>query len=540
MASALQAPPAGADEPEDYESWYREPIPIAQRGDRSALVTAAARMGTTLELPTLSVTDWSPEAVIAALRDADGGSMQRPADLVEAMFGDDRVQGVLSTRTLGLLGLPLQYFGDPAMVDELRGTEALGGAPGVPGDFAKMFPVAELAKLAMWGILLGVGLAERLPDGDRALGERATPRLRIWHPRWLRHDWSSDTWSLSTANGEIELDLTSGRWILYLPYGAHRPWAYGAWRAIALPWVLKQYALRDRARHSEVLGSAARVGTAPAGATEKQRRSWLSDIKRMARDHAAVMPAGYDIKMVEASATARGEIYTTAIEWADRAIAITIAGQFVTTEGTKGFSNGEIHAQIRFDLIQFTAESLSECLYQGGLIHWANDNHGTRAAPFVRWDCTPPEDKQALAVAYGALGDAIVKLDASLASSGKRVDAIAIVQKFGIPILDLASALPAPAPAPSPASKLLPEPAALGDSPEGDPPADDAAKLLAEKMTEHKVPRCEHGALNRCLKCGIERVRDFEPGRNGQPPTWHVAWRPIAKAPPAPALPEAA
>lgn len=533
--SALGGTAAAADSGDDYEAWYREPIPIAQRGDRSALVSAAARNGVTMELPTLSVTDWSPESVIAALREADGGMMIRPADLVEAMFGDDRVQGVLSTRTLGLLGLPLQYFGEPGMVAELRGTEALGGAPGVPGDFSRMYPVAELAKLAMWGILLGLGLGERVPDEERAIGERSAPRLKIWHPRWLRYQWFDDTWWLTTKEGEIQLDLTSGRWILYLPYGAHRPWAYGAWRAIALPWILKQFALRDRARHSEVLGSAARVGTAPAGATEQQRRSWLADIKRMARDHAAVMPAGYTISMVEASATARGEIYTTSIEWADRAIAITIAGQFVTTEGTKGFSNGEIHAQIRYDLIQFTAESLSECLYRNGLIFWAIDNHGTTAAPFVRWDCTPPEDKQALATAYGALGDAIQKLDTALAASAKRVDAVAIVSKFGIPIMDLAT------PAAAPAPKVLPEGAALTDSPDTDPPADDAAKLLAESMTEHQIPRCEHGSVNRCRLCGIERTRSFTPGTKGSPPTWHVAWRPIAKPPAAAAvLPEAA
>jgi hypothetical protein len=414
------------------------------------MVTTAYRAGTIVELPTISVTEWTPEGVIGALKDADGGLMRRPADLVEAMFGDDRVQGVLSTRTLGLLGLPLQFFGDPAMVAELRGTEALGGAPGVPGDFARMFPTNELAKLAMWGILLGVGLGERVPDADRMVGERAVPALRIWHPRWLRYQWSDDTWHLTTRDGEIELDLSSGRWILYLPYGAHRPWAYGAWRAIALAWVLKQYSLRDRARHSEVLGSAARVGMAPQGSSEKQRRGWLGEIRRMARDHAMVLPPGYDIKMVEASATARGEIYSTQIEWADRAIAITLAGQAVTTEGTSGFSNGNIHNDIRLDLIQFTAESLSDCLYAGGLVWWANDNHGTTAAPFVRWDCSPPEDKQALATAYTQLGAAITSLDQALTPSGKRVDAVALCNKFGLPLLS-STAPPAQSDTPSPA-----------------------------------------------------------------------------------------
>jgi Protein of unknown function (DUF935) len=462
-ATAALRDTSGTDESEvddvAYEAWFRAPIPIAARGDHAQLVTTAYRNGAIVELPTISTTEWSPESVVSALKEADGGLMLRPADLVEAMWGDDRVQGVLSTRTLGLLGLPLLYFGDDQMVGELRGVQALAGAPGVPGDFARMFPVAELAKLLTWGILLGVGLAERVPHDERPLGERSKPTLKIWHPRWLRYQWTDNTWHLTTRDKEIELDLTCGRWILYLPYGAHRPWAYGAWRAIALAWILKQYALRDRARHSEVLGSAARVGIAPAGANEKQRRSWLGEIRRMARDHAAVLPAGYDLKMVEANATARGEIYSTQIEWADRAIAITLAGQFVTTEGTKGFSNGDIHNQVRYDLIQFTAESLSDCLYNGGLISWANDNHGRSDAPFVRWDTSPPEDKQALATAYGGLGDAIAKLDAALEPTGKRVDSVALCNKFGLPLVDKAAptALPAPRPTPAPIDPDAPD-----------------------------------------------------------------------------------
>ncbi len=61
------------------------------------------------------------------------------------------------------------------------------------------------------------------------------------------------------------------------------------------------------------------------------------------------------------------------------------------------------------------------------------------------------------------------------------------------------------------------------------PPSDESAMTLAAKMTAHKVERCEHGSVNRCRLCGIERVRDFEPGAEGEQPQWSVAWRPIAK-----------
>jgi len=66
-----------------------------------------------------------------------------------------------------------------------------------------------------------------------------------------------------------------------------------------------------------------------------------------------------------------------------------------------------------------------------------------------------------------------------------------------------------------------------GDGIPGEPPTDESASTLATKMTELAIPRCEHGAVNRCRLCGIERVRDVEMV-NGAP-VWKIAWRAIPK-----------
>ncbi len=390
--------------------------------------------GTIVQLPTRSVPEWTPATIRGALLDADSGTLARPADLVEAIMGDDRVQGVLSTLTHGLLGLPLSFEGGGARQRKaLEGQRGLEGKTAVPGDWYTMFPEAQLAQLMAWGILLGVGIGERVPR-PRGLEEREVPELRVWHPRWLRQDVMTERWYLTTSAGEIEITPGDGRWILYLPYGGTRPWTMGAWRPLSFAWILKQFALHDRARHSEVQGSAARVGIAPAGASPAGRKQWLRDIRAMGRDNAMVLPFGYDYKVVEATGRTH-EIYGAQIEWADRAIAITIAGQFVTTEGTKGFSNGNIHAEIKHDKIKFAAETLSTQLRAQGVIPWSIANFETADAPWPRWDTNPPVDKLEIANAMAALGNAIAVLNAALASEGQRADAVALAAQFGIPLL---------------------------------------------------------------------------------------------------------
>lgn len=77
----------------------------------------------------------------------------------------------------------------------------------------------------------------------------------------------------------------------------------------------------------------------------------------------------------------------------------------------------------------------------------------------------------------------------------------------------------------------LPAPASMGDAARNnepdDPPSNADAVRLAAEMTQHKVERCAHDRPNRCLICGVERVRGVLPGEDGQPHGWKVEWKAI-------------
>lgn len=382
--------------------------------------------------PTL--TGWTPDKVIAAGASADNGSLQQAADLVEAMFADDRISGVLKTRTHGLLGLPMKFTGgDPAALELLEGKDDQ------PGEWWKMHDEAELVKLLSWGITLGVGLAQRIPL-PRVVGQPHRYRIEVWSPRWLRYRGQSanntgtSAWSVLTENGEQPIVAGDGQWILFLPYGARRPWASGTWNELAIPWLLKRFSLEDRANHSETLGSAIWVGTASTGSTEKQRNRFLGQLRSLGKAAKLVLPNGWDMQLREATGKS-WEIYTEQIKWADAAISIALAGQIVTTEGTSGFSTGNIFDNIKGDFIRFDGSRLASTLREQSLEPWAMLNYGARdKAPWCEWKTTKPVDLAAMAASIGALGDSITKLDGALKSHGLQVDARALVDEHGIPV----------------------------------------------------------------------------------------------------------
>ena len=380
------------------------------------------------EMAVQSVLDWTPPRVRAALYGADAGVMADAADLCEAIMTDDRVAGVLSSRTLSLLGMPLVWEGAPQVLEALKGDGT------AHGDWWDLVPEEELAKLLNWGIVFGVGLGELVPT-KREDG-RIVPRLKVWHPRWLNYRTSTDEWRLSTSEGQVDIRPGDGKWLLFTPYGRSRPWALGAWRVLQWPWIVKRYATLDWQRQNETTGSPIRVGKAPEGSSRAAREGFRNDLKALGRDAAMVLPAGYDLELVESSSK-NWDTFQATIQWADAAFEVTLVGQVVTTEGSAGFSDGGIHQRTRIELLTFSGQTLSTAIRDQVLANWVRWNYPGAPVPWVSWDTTLPEDKSDKAETLLKLGDAITRLDAALSASGQRTNAVELAQAFGIPMVEL-------------------------------------------------------------------------------------------------------
>lgn len=97
--------------------------------------------GGRLAPPPQTVTRFILSDIEDAIHAAGNGNLQQAAQLARAIRRDGKTAGVLSTRTDGLVRLPIQITGREDMALDLAGDGKSKGA------FAQKFPIPELASL---------------------------------------------------------------------------------------------------------------------------------------------------------------------------------------------------------------------------------------------------------------------------------------------------------------------------------------------------------------------------------------------------------
>ncbi len=460
-------------------------------------------------LPTSSTTQWFQSDIEQAILQADSGDLTGAGSLWRSMRRDGAFAGLLSTRAGGLTRLPKIFRGTDNVLADLE--------PGADGDslFDRVFPPKELELLDADGIGLGVGVGEMLPFPGRE--EPIFVRL---DPQFLRYRWTDDRWYYASVGGLLPITPGDGRWVLHMPGGYMQPWNQGLWPSLGRAFVAKEHAYMYRENYSSKLANPARVAVSPQGASDEQKQSFFRRVMAWGINTVFGLPPGWDVRLIESNGVGY-DVYMQTIEGADKEFMIGLAGQIVTVTGGSGFANAAVFATIRSDLIQGDGDALALTISQQGLRPLVNRLYGSSARASVTWDTRPPADLKAEAEAISAASKAIEDACRVLEARGYEVDVRELVTRFKIP-----GGIRKQVEQQVNDGRVgkLPAPVAQNDA---EPDEPDHAAELAQKMTEHAVARCEHGASNRCRLCGVERVRDFAMGEDGAA-GWHVKWKPIA------------
>lgn len=376
---------------------------------------------------------WSPARVRAAMTQLQRGDFASAGALADALIADDRVQAALGTRINGVLSLPLAF---EAADDTPR---AQAAAEVLELDWWEIADEATLAEWMQYGLLLGASLAELVWDTS---GARSLPRLQVWHPSNVRR--KDDRWQVRQADERwTTITPGDGKWALLTPFGPRRTWPRALIRALAIPWLSKQFAVTDWNQYSEVHGSGTRIGRSPAAATAEERQRFRDDLANLGSDAAIVVPDGWNVELLEAK-VGSGEVFDKLISWADKAISISILGQNLTTDVEGGsLAAAEVHERVRYDLVQADTEVLATALHDEVVAWWAEFNLGSRElAPWPDWDAAPPSDELAVAGALSARADALLTLSTAQAQTGLPIDWAALAAQLRIPLIEGAPMAP--------------------------------------------------------------------------------------------------
>lgn len=384
------------------------------------------RYGGQLSLQPLTRTRWYIEHVEAAEWEADAGVLLEAGRLCRAMDRDGVLAGLLSTRAGGLVQLPQKFDGPSDMIEQLQ-----AGGIQARSQFAEMCPPTELEAFVSDFIKLHVAVAELVPvDG------RAYPVFVRQLPENLEFRWVENRWYFRSITGPIPITPGDGRWVLLLG-GRIAPWQRAPWRALGRAFVEKEHADMGRANWERGLANPARVGIAPASATDSQLQKWFKKVAAWGYNSVFALKPGWDVKLIEGKGEGAASFRDT-IKEKNEEFQFLLHGQIVTGTGGVGFANADVFDDVKADLIQRDGDAVAHCLSTQVLPMWVVSTYGEDRldeTPTFRWDTTPPSDLNAVASSMTSAATAVKTWTEALAasSSDREVDVEAFAAKYGIP-----------------------------------------------------------------------------------------------------------
>lgn len=376
------------------------------------------------------------------LRGHDFGVFRQSATLVNDLWRDPRIGAVMDTRLSAIMGAPSSFKPASKKTRARKVAELYGGADGTLGKWQSVMTPAVAKEIMLWGLTLGVGIGQII--WDRSEPGVWKPRVEAWTPHDLRWDFVRDTFVMQTKEGEVVLPRPDesphgdGQWVVWCPYGVRYGWRFALVRSLALLYIARRWNFRDWARYSERHGKAIIVGEVPSGADKTEKDEFYEDMQGINDEAVVIAPKnadgqGFGVSLVEATART-WETFQALKAAVDGDIAILVLGQNLTTEVSGGsLAAAKVQNLVRIDRALMDS-SIGPALSEQVVWHDVLFNIGEPEKLAPRWEINvgPEEDKAAEAAKILAIGTAVNALKAA----SNRVDIVALLERFGVPLLD--------------------------------------------------------------------------------------------------------
>ena len=530
----------------------------------------------------------TPATIEQVLREAEAGYMRDLTDLESETVGiDGHLFASVGKRFPAIASI--DYDVVPAQGPGIDPAKSMRAAELVRHGLAAIRNFRQALVDLSWGHFHGRSAVEKLwsyKPGDEL--KWRIDDLSWIHPRRLsfgpeRELRLVDSMAFTGYFKAVGFDLRSikHKWITFTPRLRNEYPEREGIGPICLYWAyFKRFSTRDRLILMEVFGKPWRIiewepGTRALAPDALDKAQETAD--KLGANASASMPIGAKLK-VEQPGDGAGEVHADVVQQANDEMSKIVNGQTRTTEakpGALGSSADETAAAEQDAILDADGWRLSEVVTEQIARDLVELNLG------VEWSMYTPQvllRTQRPIPRSTRIGNAErvlklgvpLKLEQIYEETGfeRPGDGDAIVQMVSAGDRDAwgnatsvtKTVITDPNKPPPPPPRLPPEAPGAGPSgtpPGGQPPAEadpaesdkasdeltastqsqtepTAAELLAAKLTSAGVDRCEHGSVNRCRLCGVERVRDFDVDADGKPVrnaeggiAWKVAWKAI-------------
>lgn len=397
---------------------------------------------TFVDLPVTALGRWNLQRIRVALDNHQMGMFADSAMLCESMLGDGRVQTALNGR---LKGITMRHLHVKPIDDS---EDAKKAAEWTKWLWETVLTDEVLDQQMAWTVIEGFSLSQRcwetrnarIPSESEHL-EVWVPKLQPWHPQFIYYDVSRRCYVAQTAESLEYIDPQDPQWWLFTPWGEYRGWLRGALRSCAVPWVMRQYALRDAGRFSEVHGLPTKVLKTPAQAAAADKTRMTSQVRSMGNSTVVMLPqqtgpdgTGWDLSLLEARDRS-WESFFALMDRCDREIQQVIRGTNLTSEVQGGsYAAAQVHADEDSGYADSDCRKLVESfrstvqMFLGYNFGWAD------LAPAMWMEAPDKPDILALAQAQQA---AITAAAMAKEKLGWNISAPEYCERFSLPLEDV-------------------------------------------------------------------------------------------------------
>ncbi len=391
---------------------------------------------TVIPLPVL------PPGEITLQRRADAfaatyaGRLEDAVDLYRlTVEADGWMVGLLLTMAHGILQAPLTWQGaDPEILS------ALSDADGTPGDFARMFPEAECAKIISDGIGIGMGLGQlvlmcwycdsiemtvstgttaahvagpicktcKRAQNERPPGQRALYQLCWRDARWLWRNTVTNQWRYTGRQGQVDVNPGDGEWLIFRTVPDTDVWRHGPWVWGTVAAIFSRDSTFDRQNTSAVCAPT-HVFKATGATAQATRQDVEAQADQLRWGNKLVLPGEWEHR-IDAAKAEFVDVTDSIVDWASRMWAVGVTGNVAAIKPPTGFANLDFYAAVERTRRAFLAKAWIRQLCSQALRWYVGDNFGPHATPVGYLDTRSPDDKTKASAADEQEGKALKSL----------------------------------------------------------------------------------------------------------------------------------